>query len=168
MWRRHMLDSAQLVKLLPEATETVTDLGSGGGFPGMVVAIMTGVETHLIEANTRKTVFLREAARITEARVEVHNGRIEETDPWQTDIITARGLAPLDKLLNLAYPFLAESTQKETICLFLKGSQAEQELTCARKQWNMQIEQHKSASGDGRILSIRGVTRGPSGSERVG
>ena len=168
LWRRHMLDSAQLVKLLPERTGTVTDLGSGAGFPGMVIAIVTGVKTHLIEANARKSAFLREAARITGAPVEIHNARIEDLDPWPTDVVTARALAPLDRLLGLAHPFLTESAHMEPVCLFLKGARAEQELTRARKQWNMDGEQFTSASGDGRILYIRRVTRGPSGSEQAG
>ena len=167
IWRRHMLDSAQLARLLPDGAGTVTDLGSGAGFPGLVIAIMADVRAHLIEANTRKTAFLREVARLTGATVEIHNARIEALDPWPTDVVTARALAPLHELLALAEPFLTVQNGAP-VCLFLKGARVEEELTQAGKQWSMDIERFTSASGDGTILQVRRVTRGRSGSEKDG
>ena len=95
LWGRHMLDSAQLVPHISGGSGTVTDLGSGAGFPGLVISIITGQEARLIEADERKAAFLREAIRLTEAPATVHNVRIEAIEPWPTRFITARALAPL-------------------------------------------------------------------------
>ena len=98
-WRRHFLDSAQLLAHVPPGTQTLIDLGSGAGFPGLVLAIlgMPGVE--LIEADARKCAFLREAARLAAAPVTIRNARIEAAAPRIVDVVTARGCAPLDRLL---------------------------------------------------------------------
>jgi 16S rRNA (guanine527-N7)-methyltransferase len=160
LWRRHMLDSAQLAAQIPDDARILTDFGSGAGFPAMVLAIMLGAETHVIEANGRKCTFLREAARATGAPVQVHHGRIEAMAPWPTDVITARALAPLGKLLDYAEPFLRISHSRDPICLFLKGAKAQQELTDARQQWHMEVEPVASTSdASGSILRIRGISR---------
>jgi len=131
-WTRHVLDSAQLWPLIPEGARTITDLGSGAGFPGLVLAILgkhrEGFKVHLIESDQRKGAFLREVIRVTGAPAEVHTARIEALQPWPSDVVTARALAALDKLLPLAAPFVAP----EGIALFLKGKSAETELTAAR------------------------------------
>lgn len=155
VWRRHVLDSAQLLPLLPEApegrTRVLLDLGSGAGFPGLVLAILGAGEVHLVEADGRKVAFLREAARIAEAEVEIHLGRIEALTPFPADVVTARALAPLPRLLALAAPFLSEGSR----CLFLKGAQAEEELEAARKSWNFSVESHESCTySSGNILVI--------------
>lgn len=165
LWRRHMLDSSQLAKLIPGARPgarpTILDLGSGAGFPGLVIAVVTGLETHLIESNGRKCAFLQEAVRETAAPAQVHHGRIEDLTPWPADAITARALAPVAKLLDYAHPFLSLAAGADPVCLFLKGAKAEEELTEAAKRWHMGVERHASASGDaGVILRIRGVSRG--------
>jgi len=160
LWRRHMLDSAQLAAQIPDDARILTDFGSGAGFPAMVLAIMLGAETHVIEANGRKCTFLREAARATGAPLQVHHGRIEAMAPWPTDVITARALAPLGKLLDYAEPFLRISHSRDPICLFLKGAKAQQELTDARQQWHMEVEPVASTSdASGSILRIRGISR---------
>lgn len=158
LWRRHFLDSAQLLKLLPPGKDPITDLGSGAGFPGLVLAIMTGREVHLVDSDQRKGVFLMEAARVTgvAARVKVHSGRIEALSAWPAPIVTARALASLDQLLDWAVPYLT----LETICLFLKGAKAEEELTEAARSWTMEIERHQSLTdSSGVILKLHHIQR---------
>jgi 16S rRNA (guanine527-N7)-methyltransferase len=132
-WVRHVVDSAQLWALLPEGAATLTDLGSGAGFPGLVLAILgkdrPGFCVHLIESDQRKCAFLREVIRVTGAPAQVHTARIEALEPWPSDVVTARALAPLEKLLPLAAPFLRQGG----IALFLKGKSAKDELTAARR-----------------------------------
>ncbi len=90
LWRRHFLDSAQLVPLLPPGAAPITDLGSGAGFPGLVLSIMTGRAVHLVDSDQRKGAFLLEAARMTGAKARVHSERIEATKAWPAEIVTAR------------------------------------------------------------------------------
>jgi len=155
-WRRHMLDSAQLHPLLP-ADATVVDLGSGAGFPGLVLAIMGDCHVHLIESDARKCAFLAEAARAAGAdNVTLHNARAETMAPFAADVVTARAVAALDTLLGYAQPFLKPSTT----CLFLKGEKAEQELTESLKNWTMTASQIQSQSDpSGTILKLNTVER---------
>jgi 16S rRNA (guanine527-N7)-methyltransferase len=164
-WRRHILDSAQLVPLVPNTARSLIDLGSGAGFPGLVLAIL-GLPggacgtIELVEADSRKSVFLREAARVTGARVDVRHARIEALPAHPVDVVTARGLAPLDRLIALAEPFLAD----QSLCLFLKGAQAREELTLARKGWTMTADSIASRSDPrGVVLQLRQVVRAPHG-----
>src|SRR5581483_3005998 len=120
LWRRHFLDSAQLLALLnaPDIGDgAITDLGSGAGFPGLVLAILSGRPAHLIESDQRKAAFLGEAARATgcAGRVQIHAKRIERLEPWRAGTLTARALAELGPLLDWAAPFIGP----ETVCLFL-------------------------------------------------
>ena len=156
LWRRHFLDSAQLLAHVPPATQSVIDLGSGAGFPGLVLAI-TGVPgVELVEADARKCAFLREAARLTDAPVVIHNARIEAAEPHIVDVVTARGCAPLDRLLVLAQPFIGPGT----LCLFPKGERANQELTAASQAWTMDATCHDSCTDRrGVILCLRRVGR---------
>jgi 16S rRNA (guanine527-N7)-methyltransferase len=125
LWRRHMLDSAQLVPLIPSGARRLIDLGSGAGFPGLVLAILGVPEVHLVEANARKCAFLREAARLAGAgTVTIHNRRIESMPPEPFDVVTARALAPLSRLLPLARRFAGP----DTIFLFPKGRAVSEEL----------------------------------------
>ena len=162
LWGRHMLDSAQLVPHISGGSGTVTDLGSGAGFPGLVISIITGQEARLIEADERKAAFLREAIRLTEAPATVHNVRIEAIEPWPTRFITARALAPLDKLIALAWPFLEISADISTgfsaSCLLLKGAKWRDELTNARKSWHIDVETSASQTHhSGRVLVLRDI-----------
>ena len=155
IWMRHVVDSAQLWPLAPERAKIWTDLGSGAGFPGLVIAIVgrerPGLEVHLIESDQRKAVFLREVIRLTGAPAKVHMGRIEELAPWPSDVVTARALAPLERLLPLAEPFAG----KEGIALFLKGKSAENELTDARAWGTFEVEVIPSRSGaEGAIVKL--------------
>ena len=155
-WRRLILDSAQLVKYLPPDNAGLVDLGSGAGFPGMVLAILGVRGVHLIESDRRKAVFLREVARLTGTPAEVHALRIERIAGWRSDVVTARALAPLPRLLELAARFLTPSTT----CLFLKGKDVERELTEARQTWHMIAHMSPSLSDPtGVVLELQGVRR---------
>ncbi|HEY4134762.1 MAG TPA: 16S rRNA (guanine(527)-N(7))-methyltransferase RsmG [Alphaproteobacteria bacterium] len=166
LWRRHMLDSAQLAEGIAPAKPdgaplTILDLGSGAGFPGLVLAIMGADQgrrwsVHLAESDARKCAFLATVARETGVEVKIHTARIEKLTPFAADIVTARALASLDALLAYAAPFLTPDSE----CLFLKGATAEDELTLARKSWNMAIERQPSRSGPaGSMLRIREISR---------
>jgi len=141
-WRRHILDSAQLLPLVPAASPSVVDLGTGAGFPGVVVAIMGDARVHLVESNARKCEFLSEVLRITETKATIHHKRIEEVVPLAVDVVTARGCANLLTLLDYAKPLLAPTG----ICLFLKGKSVEAELTESQKKWRMQTQRITSRS----------------------
>lgn len=155
MWRRHFFDSAQLFNLLPANPSPLVDLGSGAGFPGLVLAIMGVPNVTLIESSRKKCSFLQEVARETDTEVEIFAGRIEQfRAPEPARTITARALAPLDKLLELAEPLLAPGGQY----LFMKGARAEEELTVAQKKWHIEVERIRSLSDDqATILRITGL-----------
>ena len=158
LWRRHMLDSAQLLPLVPPDAQSLIDLGSGAGFPGLVLAILGVGGVELVEANSRKAAFLREAARVAAAAVTIRPCRIAAVPAHAVDVVTARALAPLDRLLDLARPFLGPGT----VCLFPKGERAEQELTIARKAWTMSASLYDSiADPRGVVLRLQGVVREP-------
>jgi 16S rRNA (guanine527-N7)-methyltransferase len=153
LWRTHFLDSAQLFALSPKGARTWLDLGSGAGFPGLVLGILGAEEVHLVESNQRKAAFLKEAARITATRVVIHSQRIESVAPFPVDVITARALAKLDTLLRWARPF----AHSRTVALFHKGQDVDVELTETSKSWNIDIERHISRSDSrGTILRIGG------------
>jgi 16S rRNA (guanine527-N7)-methyltransferase len=156
VWRRHFLDSAQLLPLLasPEAGDgSITDLGSGAGFPGLVLAILSGRSTHLIESDQRKAAFLGEAARATGCteRVNIHCTRVEAAKPWITGTVTARAVADLSLLLDWAAPFVGP----DTVLLFPKGAKADEELTAAERVWTIVTERRRSITDStGLILRL--------------
>lgn len=157
LWQRHFLDSAQVFPILPQSIHRLVDMGCGAGFPGLVLAVMGVPDVHLIESDARKCAFLREAARITGTQVTIHNARIEAVAPLEADVVTARALAPLEKLLNWAEPHLLPQGH----CVFLKGKGGEDELTQASKEWNITFERIASQSDpSGIILHLREVRRG--------
>ena len=156
LWVRHIADSLQLAPLMAPQPERAIDLGSGAGFPGLILALATGVLFDLIEADQRKAAFLREAARVTSAPVRIHPIRIEAAQLPPAPLITARAVAPLPKLLALAAPLLAPGG----MCLFLKGANADAELTHAATQWQMQADGIPSRTAPGaRILRITELSR---------
>jgi 16S rRNA (guanine527-N7)-methyltransferase len=158
LWRRHILDSAQLRPFVCAAASSVIDLGSGAGLPGLVLAILGVPGVELVEADSRKCAFLREAARIIEISVMLRPCRIEAVSPHPVDVVTARACAPLDRLLGLAEPFLAPDSE----CLFLKGERVEEELTLARKRWTMVASACPSRSDPrGVVLRLQQVARKP-------
>jgi len=160
LWRRHFLDSAQLFSFIPAKTRSMVDLGSGAGFPGLVLAILGVPGVELIESDARKGVFLREAARIANAPAKIVDSRIEAMKPHSADIVTARACAPLDQLLLLGQRFIGPNT----LCLFLKGERVEEELTAARRGWRMSVARHSSrADPRGVILKLEHIIREPEG-----
>lgn len=158
IWRRHVSDSAQLAKMFPDARAWV-DLGSGAGFPGIVIAILLAgtpdAIVHLIESNRRKCAFLRQAIRETGACAKVHAGRIEAIlAAWREPVgmVSARALAPLDRLLWLAEPLLSKGANGA----FHKGQDFEREIEEASKSWEFDLILHDSlVEGGGVILEIR-------------
>ncbi len=163
VWQRHVLDALQLIPLIPPGTRTIADLGSGAGIPGLVLAIVTGLEVHLYESNGKKAAFLREAARQCGAKAVIHHVRIEaiESDPGRphADVVTARALAPLGRLLDQAEPFLKAGA----VGLFHKGQDVDAELTEASKSWRIIVERHPSLTdSNGVILVVKKASRVPS------
>lgn len=154
-WRRHILDCGQLYRHLPATRCSLADLGSGAGLPGLLLAIMGPVETHLVEADRRKAQFLREAARRLDlGNVTVHAARVETLE-LAVDVVTARALAPLERLVPLAFPLLRPGGRM----LFLKGRDAEIELTKLRRHWKLKAEAVSSlAAADGSILILDEVS----------
>lgn len=153
---RHIDDAAQLLPLIPPGTRRIADLGSGAGLPGLVLAILSGIETHLVERDQRKAAFLREAARVTSAPAVVHAADAATLAPLGADLVTARALAPLPVLLPLAARHLAPGGA----CLFPKGATAEAELTAARGDWTMTVERFPSRTDPAAtILRLTEVAR---------
>jgi len=164
VWTRHIADSLQLLALAPNATRWA-DLGAGAGFPGLVIAAALadrpGAVVHLVESTGKKANFLREAARHIAAPAIVHAVRIEDfgksfRDPL--DVVTARALARLPDLLELAHPLLKTGAQG----LFLKGQDVGVELTEASKCWNIEAELVPSkTSPQSRVVVVRSLQRRP-------
>jgi 16S rRNA (guanine527-N7)-methyltransferase len=160
LWCRHVGDSLQLLPLAPAGSRMWADLGSGAGFPGLVIGCaLAGVEggrVHLIESNGKKVAFLREAVRETAVPVTIDAARIEDMELLPAaEVVTARALAPLDQLLRLAAPMLIKGAQG----LFMKGQDIERELTQATKYWNIDADIVPSrTSTTGRILRVRGLS----------
>lgn len=157
LWRRHFLDSAQLMALIPDGTRRIVDMGSGAGFPGLVLAALrpdgVGLETVLVESIEKKCAFLRAAAAAMELPgVKVIRGRAEDVTGLKADVVTARAMAPLETLLGYAKRF----ADKETMLLFPKGRTAADELTAARQNWTIEAEMIPSRTdGEAAIIAIR-------------
>jgi 16S rRNA (guanine527-N7)-methyltransferase len=161
LWTRHVADSLQLLTLAPDA-KTWVDLGSGGGFPGVVLACALadtpGAGVHLVERNTRKAAFLREALRITGAPAIIHLadiGNCVDSFGGPVDCVTARALAPLHQLVGFAEPLIARGAK----ALFLKGQDVEAELTEATKYWKLAPRLHPSLTGQGWIVELDAIER---------
>lgn len=151
IWTRHFLDSAQLLNYIPAKTKTWIDLGSGAGFPGLVVAMLRpDISVTLVESDQRKSVFLAEVARAVDIDISIQANRAESID-IKADIVSARALSSVSNLLNLAEPLLISGG----VCLFLKGENVENELTEANRLWHIVYERHQSrVDPRGAILSI--------------
>lgn len=135
VWSRHVELCLELVPLVPDEAEFGLDLGSGAGFPGLILAIASRRPFHLIERDRRKAAFLQDAARVTEAPVIVHADNIATVALGAAPLITARALAPLAKLLEWSERF----RRPETVCLFIKGRSVDQEIFSATQLWQMNI-----------------------------
>ena len=151
IWRRHMLDSSRLFPYITKGVGSVLDLGSGAGFPGLVLSIMGLSNVVLLESNRKKCAFLKEVIRETACDTTVFNGRVEKYSKLRSaQYVTSRALASLDDLLIMSYPLLGYGGR----CLFLKGVRYEEELTLATKKWSMDVIIHppnfgKLGSNDG-------------------
>jgi len=161
IWTRHIADSLQLLTLAPGPGRWA-DFGSGGGFPGVVLACALaerpGSVVHLIERNGKKAAFLREAVRITAAVGQVHLAEIRhnvEEIAGAVDYVTARALAPLHQLLAFAEPLLRNGAR----ALFMKGQDVAAELDEASRYWKIQPQLHRSLTGDGWIVEIAAIER---------
>jgi len=173
VWYRHFVDSAQLFPLVPDGARRLIDLGSGAGFPGLVLAILAaerdpwqklgqrrGLDVTLVESDTRKAAFLREVARQTGIAVDIMSTRIESmtnsANVESADVITARALAPLVRLFELAEPLFAP----QTVGLFLKGKTVDDEVVSVRQHWEFSLELKESVTdAEGRIAVIRHLKR---------
>ena len=161
LWERHFTDSAQLLSLAPDGVKTWVDLGSGGGFPGAVIAMMasaTGSDLAitLIESDQRKAAFLRTVARETDTRIYVLAERVETADPSGADVVTARALAPLELLLGYVTRHIGENG----IALLPKGANASSEVELALKTWSFTCESVQSMTDNqAAILKIGDIKR---------
>jgi 16S rRNA (guanine527-N7)-methyltransferase len=157
VWHRHFWDSAQLASLIPQTAGTLADLGSGAGFPGLVLAEMLRdrLSVTLFEATAKKCAFLAAAAERMQLGVTIRNCRIEDARPQDFDVVTARACAPLPKLLGYAERF----TGPNSVCLLQKGQNLGSELTDAHKSWNMKARQIESLTDPfGVILEVRNLS----------
>lgn len=155
LWERHILDSVQLLLHLPPPPMKLIDMGSGAGFPGIVLGVL-GYSVTLVESDARKAIFLKEASRVLEIKVEIVNARLESMLLRQYDIVTARGLAELAKLLGFSERFVSY----ETILCFMKGKSWWNEEKEAKESWDFQIQPIRSiTSNEARILIIQGLKR---------
>jgi 16S rRNA (guanine527-N7)-methyltransferase len=161
LWSRHFADSAQLIELAPEARLWL-DLGSGAGFPGLVVAILQAkaedFRMHLVESNAKKGAFLGKVVRATQAPVDIHVERIEDLALSDhtiiPDVVSARALAPLPRLLGLAEPFMSAETRG----LFLKGRDAHAEIQAARTEWEFASRLYPSlTSPNAHVVEVTGL-----------
>ena len=160
LWERHILDSAQLFVFASRDRRVWVDMGSGAGFPGLIIAILAA-EVHpdlkviLIEADQRKASFLDQVIRTLELTTVLHRGRVETVGPFVADIVSARALAPLDRLCGLAIRHLADNG----IAVFPKGAQADDELAVAQKRWKFTLTRHRSRTdASATILELKDIT----------
>lgn len=161
IWERHVLDSAQILPHVPPGSGTLLDLGSGGGFPGLVIAALAaehrpGLRLTLIESDRRKAAFLEEGRRIMNLQATILADRAERVAPFGANVLTARALAPLADLLSMAERHLAPGGRM----VLLKGAEIAREVDEARRVWRFIAEQHTSLTDPtGRVLTIQEVER---------
>jgi 16S rRNA (guanine527-N7)-methyltransferase len=161
LWTRHIADSAQVFGLAPPTAKSWADLGSGGGFPGLVVAILARelrpqLNVSLVESDLRKATFLRQAAQSLALPVTVHSERIESLEPLNADVLSARALSALPELLG----FAVKHMHRSGVAIFPKGARYEDELAQARKAWDFDVDTQPSLSeGEAAILVIRNIHR---------
>lgn len=150
MWRRHFYDSAQLMDYIEKREKPlkILDLGSGAGFPGLVLSILGAGEVHLVEGVGKKCSFMKQIIQQTAINAIVHNERIEDMDAFEVDLITSRACADLEKLLDLTAKFIGPDTQ----CLFLKGEKAEEEIKRASKTRQFKVKKYTSKSEESGII----------------
>lgn len=156
VWKRHVYDSFQLIRYLDSSVKSIADLGSGGGFPGLILALSTDIPVILIESDVRKTIFLREVLRQTKTQATVLCQRIENVNAISADVVTARALTSLTQLLEFSKNIL----NKNGYCLFLKGRSVNLEIEEAQKDWKINYKTFSSqTNADGVIVKINQFER---------
>lgn len=151
IWRRHIQDSAQLLRYVPRGCRRLVDLGSGAGFPGLVLSIMGVQGVELVESDQKKAAFLRAAAHASGSDAVIHACRAEDLPVGHADVVTARALAPLERLVPMVAPFLAEGS----VAILPKGSSLEGELKAVARHWHLWYTRHTSMTDPrGSILVI--------------
>lgn len=161
IWERHVLDSVQVFHVKQKSIGHHVDIGSGGGFPGLVVAILNkayrpSVATTLVEVDQRKATFLRTVIRTLNLNARVIVGRIEDVEPLSADLLTARALAPLPKLLN----FVERHMSMDGRAFLWKGKNWKQEIEDSKSNWSFLVKSHQSrTNSDSRILEIERLCR---------
>jgi 16S rRNA (guanine527-N7)-methyltransferase len=156
IWERHILDSAQLMRFIQSKNAKFADLGSGAGFPGMVLSILGLREIHLIEKAFRKADFLRKVKLFSPNRVFVHQSKLEEMATVEYDCIVSRALAPLHSLLEHSKKFL----KKDGYCLFLKGKNLPQEIIDAKKDFQFEYELNSSlTSTESNVIKVFNINK---------
>ncbi len=150
MWCRHFYDSAQLIDLIEKGKGSlnILDVGSGAGFPGLVLSVLGAGKVHLIESNRKKCAFMKQVIQKTGIDAIVHNERVEKISNSSIDLITSRACADLDKLLSLTANLITPKTE----CLFLKGEKAEEEIKHASKKWDFKVKKIQSKSEESGII----------------
>ena len=160
-WERHFIDSAQISQYIPQNIKTYADLGCGGGFPGLVIAMMRPeIDIHLVESDERKCQFMRTVSRETSLNnVTIHTQRIESAiNDISPEFITARALASLEALFDYIYPWIEQNPNIQMA--FMKGQKASEEIADAEKRYNFDVQQHKSITDDSAsILTIQNLVR---------
>jgi 16S rRNA (guanine527-N7)-methyltransferase len=155
IWTRHFLDSAQLLPLIPAPERPLVDLGTGAGFPGLVLAILGLPDVHLVENNMQKVAFLRGVVDALDLPVTVHGMKSDAVKPFAAGTVTARALKPLDQLIGFGRRFLGQNS----VCLFPKGRRAEEEMAAAARKWHMKVERFPSATDpESTIFRLSDVT----------
>lgn len=155
-WERHFCDSAQILPLLLESDKTIFDIGSGGGFPGLILSILSNKVFHFVESDKRKCIFLSEVIRSVANSSKIENCRIEQFKPDEkANLITSRACASLEQLLVYSFPLL----KKDGRCIFMKGQSWEQEVAEAEKSWMFHVEHFPSKTETaGAILILTGIS----------
>jgi 16S rRNA (guanine527-N7)-methyltransferase len=160
VWSRHVIDSLQLVPLLPANTQAIADLGSGAGFPALVLAAVQPATVHMYESNSKKVAFMHEALRQMKCSAVVHRERLEARQTPvlmpKVQVVTARAFAPLPLLLDLAEPFMRGGAT----ALFHKGQDIDTELAEAAKSWTLTAHKHQSViDSHSVILEVKELAR---------
>ena len=161
IWTRHILDSAQLYRFTKEVNGNILDMGSGAGFPGIILAMMGNKNINVVESDQKKCIFMGEVARISNTELKIHNTRIEDLQFINPDLITSRALAPLNRLVEYSQIHMNKNittSRKLPKLLFLKGKLYNDELTELKKTSKIEFEVHPSVTSDyGKILYLNNV-----------
>ena len=163
IWTRHILDSAQLYDFTKEINGNILDMGSGAGFPGIILAMMGNKKINVVESDQKKCVFMGEVARLSNTKIKIHNSRIEDLEYLDPDLITSRALAPLDKLIKYSEMHMNKKiigAKKNPIMLFLKGKLYNEEIKKLKKIRKIEYKIYPSITNEyGKILYIHNVSK---------